>query len=215
MNNNEPFFIRTMNELHNDVSNLVIVGSWNKDIFTPDWVKENLLDGQDFQVLFPMNSLNSLKFDVVSKYSFAINLNRLEFQLHDSSDGASREMIVTARKLLRCLVHTPITTFGVNFVYKSERQGLLNGLSHTEDIKEHLTAEIESTEVTRVFRVGQGKVLNFKVIQKGTDTYFDFNYSYNVKNAQNLLDVIGDDDDIIIKKRQLSEDILSSVYGNE
>lgn len=204
-----------MEELHNDVSNLVIVGAWNRDIFTPDWVKENLLDGQDFQVLFPMNSLNSLKFDVVTKYSFAINMNRLEFQLHDGSEGASREMIATARKLLRCLVHTPIATFGVNFVFKSDRMGLLNGLSHTEEIKEQLTAEVESSEVTRVFKLGQGKVLNFKVVQKGADTYFDFNYSYNVKNAQNLLDVIGDDDDIIIKKRQVSEDILNMVYCNE
>ena len=204
-----------MNELHNDVSNLVIVGSWNKDIFTPEWVKEYILDGQDFRVLFPMNSLNSLKFDIDNKYSFAINLNRLEFQLHDSSDGASREMIATARKLLRCLAHTPIATFGVNFVYKSERQGLLNGISHTEDIKEHLTAEVESTEVTRVFKLGQGKVLNFKVVQKGAATYFDFNFSYNVKNAQNLIDVLGDDDDIIIRKRQVSEDILNSIYGNE
>ena len=204
-----------MNELHNDVSNLVIVGSWNKDIFTPDWVKEYLLDGQDFQVLFPMNSLNSLKFDIVTKYSFAINLNRLEFQLHDSSDEASRDMIATARKLLRCLVHTPIASFGVNFVFKSDQQGLLNGISHTEEIKEHLTAEVESTEVTRVFNVGQGKVLNFKVVQRGTDTFFDFNYSYNVRNVQNLINVLGDDDDIIIKKRQESIGILNSVYGDE
>lgn len=204
-----------MNELHNDVSNLVIVGSWNKDIFTPEWVKENLLDGQDFQVLFPMNSLNSLKFDVDGKYSFAINLNRLEFQLHDSSDGASRELIATARKLLRCLVHTPIATFGVNFVFKSEQHGLVNGISHTEEIKEHLEAEIESTEVLRVFKLGQGKVLNFKVVQKGTDTFFDFNYSYNVKNAQNLINVLGEDDDIIINKRHASESILSTIYGND
>ena len=204
-----------MNELHNNVSNLVIVGSWNKDILTPEWVKEYLLDGQDFQVLFPMNSLNSLKFDVVTKYSFAINMNRLEFQLHDSSEGASREMITTARKLLRCLVHTPIVSFGVNFVYKSERQGLLNGISHTKDIKELLTAEVESAEVTRVFNLGQGKVLNFKVVQKGAATFFDFNYSYHVKNAQNLIDVLGDDDDVIIRKRQVSENILNSVYGNE
>jgi hypothetical protein len=204
-----------MNELHNNVSNLVIVGSWNKDIFTPEWVKEYLLDGQDFQVLFPMNSLNSLRFDVNTKYSFAINLNRLEFQLHDSSDGASREMIATARKLLRCLVHTPITSFGVNFVYKSERQGLLNGISNTDMIKEYLKAEVDSTEVTRVFKLGQGKVLNFKVVQKGAETFFDFNYSYNVKNAQNLLNVLGDDDEIVIRKRKDSEDILKSVYGNE
>lgn len=204
-----------MNELHHNVSNLVIVGTWNRDIFTPDWIKEYLLDGQDFQVLFPMNTLNSLKFDVATKYSFAINLNRLEFQLHDSSDGASREMIVTARKLLRCLVHTPITTFGVNFIFKSERQGFLNGISHTEEIKELLTAEVEQTEVLRVFKIGQGKVLNFKVIQEGIDTLFNFNYSYSVKNAQNLLDVLGDDDDIIIKKRQESARILNSVYDNE
>ena len=204
-----------MEELHNNVSNLVVVGSWNKDIFTPEWVKEYLLDGQDFQVLFPMNTLNSLKFDVVGKYSFAINMNRLEFQLHDSSDEASREMIATARKLLRCLVHTPVASFGVNFVYKSDRLGLLNGIQHTEEIKSHLTAQVEATEVTRVFNVGQGKVLNFKVIQKGVDNFFDFNYSYNVRNAQNLLDVFGDDDDIIIKKRQESENLLSVVYCNE
>lgn len=80
-----------MNELHNEVSNLVIVGSWNRDIFTEEWVKENILDGQDFGIMFPMNSLNSLKFDVPTNYSFAINVNRLEFNLHDSSDGASRD----------------------------------------------------------------------------------------------------------------------------
>ena len=204
-----------MDELHDNVSNLVIVGSWNRDILTSDWVKEYLLDGQDFLVLFPMNTLNSLKFDVVNKYSFAININRLEFQLHNSNEDASREMIVTARKLLRCLAHTPISSFGVNFVYKSDRKGLLNGISHTEDIKEYLNAEVESTEVNRVFKVGQGKVLNFKVIQKGIDTFFDFNYSYNVKNVQNLVNVLGDDDDIIINKRKESENILNSVYGNQ
>lgn len=205
-----------MNELHNEVSNLVIVGSWNRDIFTEEWVKENILDGQDFGIMFPMNSLNSLKFDVPTNYSFAINVNRLEFNLHDSSDGASRDLIITARKLLRCLVHTPVNSFGINFVYKSERHpGLLSGLSHTEGIKEILNAEVEATEVTRVLKLGQGKVLNFKVRQKGNDTFFDFNFSYNVKNILNLLEVLGDDDDIIINKRHIAENLLSTIYENE
>lgn len=205
-----------MDELHNEVSNLVIVGSWNRDIFTEEWVKENILNGQDFGIMFPMNSMNSLKFDVSTKYSFAINVNRLEFNLHDSSDGASRDLIITARKLLRCLVHTPVNSFGINFVYKSERHsGLLSGLSHTEGIKKILNAEVEATEVTRVLKLGQGKVLNFKVRQKGNDTFFDFNFSYNVKNIQNMLDVLGDDDDIIINKRQIADNLLSTIYENE
>lgn len=205
-----------MDELHNDVSNLVIVGSWNRDIFTQDWVKENVLDGQDFSILFPMNSMVSLKFDVPTKYSFVVNVNRLEFQLHDSSDGASREMMITVRKLLRCLVHTPINSFGINFVFKSERHiGLLSGLSHTNNIKEYLEAEVGSTEVARVLKLGQGKVLNFKVIQKENDIFFDFNFSYNIKNIQNMLDILGDDDDIIIKKRHLAENLLKTIYENE
>lgn len=204
-----------MEELHNDVSNLVIVGSWNRDIFTQDWVKENLLEAQDFQVYFPMNTLNSLKFEVPSKYSFAVNFNRLEFQLKNSDDGASRELITTARKLLRCLVHTPISSFGVNFVYKYDRQDLLGEIPHTENLKSILSSELESTELTRMFNVGQGKVLNFKIIRKAMDVFFDFNYSYNVRNALNLLDVLGDDDDIIINKRQESMNILNSVYDGE
>lgn len=202
-------------ELHNDVSNLVIVGSWNRDIFTPEWVQENILEGQDFQVFFPMNSINSLKYDVATKFSFAVNLNRLEFQLHDGSEGASRDMVATARKLFRCLAHTPVSSFGVNFVFKSERQDLLSGISHTDEIKKILNAEVDSTEVTRVLKLGQGKVLNFKVVQKNNDTFFDFNFSYNVKNIQNLFDVFGDDDDIIINKRHDAENILNSVYKND
>lgn len=204
-----------MNELHKDVSNLVIVGSWNRDIFTPDWVKENVLDGQGFQVLFPMNMNNSLKFDVATKYSFAVNLNRLEFQLYDSSAGTSQELVMIARKLLRCLVHTPIVSFGVNFVFKSNQQGLLSDLPYTEDIKHTLSAEIEATEVTRVLKIGLDETLNFKVIQKGIDTFFDFNYNYNVRSVKNLMDVLGDDDDIIINKRQLSENMLKLVFKDE
>ena len=57
-----------MTEVNENVATLVVVGTWNVSIFTPEWVKENVLIGKDFQILFPVNIMNSLKFVVPNKY---------------------------------------------------------------------------------------------------------------------------------------------------
>lgn len=205
-----------MIEVHNNVATLVVVGSWNRDIFTSDWVKENVLNGLDFQVLFPMNSFNSLKFDVPSKYSFAINANRLEFSLHDSSESASREILTPVRNLLRSLIHTPIATFGINFVFKSdENAGLLTELPHTEDLKKTMNAEISSIEMVRSLSLCDGNVLNFKINQRGEDVFFDFNFSFNAENIKKMLKILGDNDEIINEKREVAVKLLKEVYSHE
>ena len=64
-----------MTEVNENVATLVVVGTWNVSIFSPEWVKENVLIGKDFQILFPVNIMNSLKFVVPNKYSLAVNGN--------------------------------------------------------------------------------------------------------------------------------------------
>lgn len=201
-----------MTEVNENVATLVVVGTWNVSIFTPEWVKENVLIGKDFQILFPVNIMNSLKFVVPNKYSLAVNGNRLEFQLNDNSDVCSKELLEPVRNILRSLVHTPVNSFGINFVFKTNEQpGLLSTLPHTSEIKDSLSAEMELTEVTRALKLQDGDLLNFKISQKGEEVIFDFNFSYTVNKIQGMLDILGDDD-IIIKKRKTAKELLSQVY---
>lgn len=201
-----------MTEVNENVATLVVVGTWNVSIFTPEWVKENVLIGKDFQILFPVNIMNSLKFVVPNKYSLAVNGNRLEFQLNDNSDVCSKELLEPVRNILRSLVHTPVNSFGINFVFKTnEHPGLLSMLPHTSEIKDSLSVEMELTEVTRALKFQNGDLLNFKISQKGEEVTFDFNFSYAVNKIQGMLDILGDDD-IIIKKREMAKEMLSQIY---
>lgn len=201
-----------MTEVNENVATLVVVGTWNVSIFSPEWVKENVLIGKDFQILFPVNIMNSLKFVVPNKYSLAVNGNRLEFQLNDNSDVCSKEFLEPVRNVLRSLIHTPISSFGINYVFKTDEQpGLLSTLPHTNEIKGAFNSAIESTEVTRSIKLQDGNTLNFKIYQKGQETSFDFNFSYVVNKIQAMLDILGDDN-IIISKRNVAKELLEKVY---
>lgn len=201
-----------MTEVNENVATLVVVGTWNVSIFTPEWVKENVLIGKDFQILFPVNIMNSLKFVVPNKYSLAVNGNRLEFQINDNCDVCSKELLEPVRNVLRSLIHTPVSSFGINYVFKTNEQpGLLSTLPHTNEIKDALNSEVESTEVTRSIKLQDGNILNFKIYQKGQETNFDFNFSYVVNKIQAMLDILGDDN-IIISKRNVAKELLEKVY---
>lgn len=201
-----------MTEVNENVATLVVVGTWNVSIFTPEWVKENVLIGKDFQILFPVNIMNSLKFVVPNKYSLVVNGNRLEFQLNDNCDVCSKELLEPVRNVLRSLIHTPVSSFGINYVFKTNEQpGLLSTLPHTNEIKDALNSEVESTEVTRSIKLQDGNILNFKIYQKGQETNFDFNFSYVVNKIQTMLDILGDDN-IIISKRNVAKELLEKVY---
>lgn len=201
-----------MTEINENVATLVIVGTWNVGIFTPEWVKENVFIEKDFQILFPTNVMNSLKFVIPNKYSFAINGSRLEFQLNDNSDANSKELLEPVRNILRSLVHTPVNSFGINYVFKTkEMPGLLSNLPHTNEIKDYFRVEIESTEVLRAIKLDNDNILNFKISQKGEEIIFDYNFSYNVNKIQGILDFLGEDN-IINNKRNIAKKLLSTVY---
>ena len=97
------------------------------------------------------------------------------------------------------------------FLKTNEQPGLLSTLPHTNEIKDALNSEVESTEVTRSIKLQDGNILNFKIYQKGQETNFDFNFSYVVNKIQTMLDILGDDN-IIISKRNVAKELLEKVY---
>ena len=202
-------------ENNQTVSTVVIVGMWNYGIFTPDWVKENVLSEEtNFNVLYPTAPLLSLKFLVPDKYSFGINANRLEFQLLNNKAENSFDMLTSIRNILNRLIYTPVNSFGINFVFKSNGMGgQIAALGNTAKINKIIGKALAGIELTRSYDLSDKTRLNFKIYQNGEDCNFDFNYSYNVKNCEDLLNAIGDDR-CIENLRNKSLSLLNSLYNN-
>lgn len=199
-----------------NVSTIVIVGTWNFGIFTPEWVKENVLqDEGEIQVLYPTTPMLSLKYVVKDKYSFAINNNRLEFQLLSNTEENSIELLKPIRNILRCLVYTPIQSCGINFVFSCKEMGeTIAKLGNTERLTGLLKSNLISIELTRSYKIKDNCILNLKILQADDNTLFDFNYSFTTKNNKEILDVLGDDN-IINVYRFKSNSLLNDLYNED
>lgn len=202
-----------MEQIHQNVDTLVVVGSWNKYIFSEEWVIANILgEGVKYTIQYPLNPLGSLKFSL-ENVTFYIFGDRLLFQLNNDLDLSYREIIRTARKIFQKLIHTPVTALGVNFIYQtSENLGMLNQLPKNEDLVNVIGHDILSSELSRTFKLSGNETLNFKVEQKDEDVnFFDFNFDFGIKSLSDALNIIGDDDDLILRKRSLANDIIKVI----
>lgn len=202
-----------MEQIHQDVDTLVVVGSWNKYIFSEEWVIANILgEGVRYTIQYPLNALGSLKFSL-ENVTFYIFGDRLLFQLNNDLDLSYREIIRTARKIFQKLIHTPVTALGVNFIYQtSDNLGMLNQLPKNEDLVKAIGHDISSSELSRTFKLSENETLNFKVEQKDENAnIFNFNFDFGIKSLSEALNIIGDDDDLILRKRNFANDIINAI----
>lgn len=202
-----------MEQIHQNVDTLVVVGSWNKYIFSEEWVIANILgEGVRYTIQYPLNALGSLKFSL-ENVTFYIFGDRLLFQLNNDLELSYREIIRTARKIFQKLIHTPVTALGVNFIYQtSDSLGMLNQLPKNEDLVKAIGHDISSSELSRTFKLSEYETLNFKVEQKDENAnIFNFNFDFGIKSLSEALNIIGDDDDLILRKRNFANDIINAI----
>lgn len=200
-----------MEELVIDTDTLVIIGAWNRAIFSQDWVMKNLLpDAKNVKIEYPINGIGSLRFST-EDISFFIFGERLIFKALNSKEQTYRTIISIARQLLRLLSHTPISALGINFVYKTDSLSIFNSFDDTKYLVDFIGREINSQELTRSFSLDDVLTLNLKMQSNDKQSIIDFNYNYSVNTPLDAINVFGDSDDIIIEKSQFSNDIMSNL----
>lgn len=200
-----------MEELVIDTDTLVIIGAWNRAIFSQDWVMKNLLsDAKNVKIEYPINGIGSLRFST-EDISFFIFGERLIFKAFNSKEQTYRTIISIARQLLRLLSHTPISALGINFVYKTDSLNIFNSFDDTKKLVDFIGREINSQELTRSFSLDEVLTLNLKMQSNDKQSIIDFNYNYTVNTPLDAINVFGDSDDIIIEKSQFSNNILSNL----
>jgi hypothetical protein len=198
---------------------IVLVGAWNIAIFTPEWVKANLLSDVDFKVLFPSMVGCSLKFQT-ELLAFCIEGNRLQFEVtkQESLDDAYVEIIRLLRIILRKLAHTPVNAVGTNYVYDFDAPfEVLNTLQDNkplQSIVKLIGTGVKSQALVRKFDMGEKKELTLRLesVDNGHNR-IDFNFNYNVNNAGEITNLLGEDDQLLIQNQELARRIIDEVYG--
>lgn len=166
--------------------NIVLVGGWNRNIITPQWVASSLanVDEAGFQLAiddptFPFRIL----FD---DYVLTVRADRLQLHSHivtaDRFNGAAS----LAHDLLELLPHTPISALGINFAWQEPDPPpellplfILNDTTAIADEGRSVT----ETAIKRSFPWKDG-VLTFTIVLKPQGhVVADFNFHWIVTSA--------------------------------
>lgn len=103
---------------------IVLIGSWNRSILTPDWIAESVLR-------LPVGGGGSLEMELMVEPPFMLRMRspdavmtvgsgRVQLTANTADEQGMASALELARSLLRALPETPITALGMNFGFRSE-----------------------------------------------------------------------------------------------
>ena len=164
---------------------IVINGHWNRMIFTPKWVGENIFNSPEVELLVSMVPTNPAIYrneDVVlavAEEKVSINLRKLNVVCMEDAEAK-------ATRILNILSHTPVSAIGVNFAFieESPSDPLLKifGNPHDAEIARVFGADISKRTLTRAVKL-DGVVFNLALMFDGSVVEFNANYHHSVESA--------------------------------
>ncbi len=177
-------------KLDHSASALVIVGGWNSRIFTPLWIKKYLFPGEHEDFTVEMPTPFSLDFNTqfisprISSKEVRILLqeNRLSFSPVENKNEHYDQIQELALQIADYLPHTPVTAYGVNFLFTEDpiSEEVVNRI-RPRDLEEfaQLNDSLTGEQYARRLRLN-GRILNFTIKLDGDKASFDFNFHFKI-----------------------------------
>ena len=175
-----------------DAFNVVLVGSWNPAIFSPEWAKQNLADDKEKEVVLaiPMQMMAMPPRLTVDNINIYPSTQALVLDCVEYSDVV---LEVCSRKLDRIaalLPHTPVTAVGLNFRFLGN---LEENLPLADLFAFSDAGKIDSTKFTlttalikRAYTLQDSTVLNISLESQGGQLRVEFNFHSNIKNLSEI-----------------------------
>lgn len=189
---------------------IVIIGLWDRRLFTPDRVSKELFDGKQVEVEVPLNVTFPLRFNVEGLVLIP-HSERVIIGIKENKEDNLNKAEKLAKKTLDSFPQVPIESFGINFGFIEENPGDLAALFSLSDIQKlsDNNYKIGSTEIKRKLEY-EGGDLNITHSLSGGIVRVHLNFHHpcqSIKEASELLD------NLVVKCRGLALDLLNRVYG--
>jgi hypothetical protein len=171
--------------------NLVIAGNWNPYIFSPDWIKSNLIvsdDGQDhpIKLAVPLNNPDAPPQITFDGFQLFPSITRLEIKPEKLSVEAMHRCTNVAKKCLQLLNHTPVFAIGVNFGFEEqeEPEALATAVKFEDSSRiDSEKYQLNSSESKRVFSLKDDPAKLIVRLSSNKEAYIDFNFEIQTPNA--------------------------------
>ncbi len=201
-------------KLDTEFNPLVLVGTWNKHIFNPEWIGKFLLPRKNLEVEIPINVDGSHRISTENFRMFVIN-NKLVFSLRKNDDNILEEIEELSLKIADYLPHTPIVAFGINFLFKCDNNfDKLQDLFSLSDSEKLIEAGciIDSDQIKHSL-IQDNRNINLTLIKQSDAIKFDFNFHFDVSNLVEFKEKINNNK--LLHMKRIATSILRDVYAVE
>lgn len=192
---------------------LVIAGSWNNAILNPQWITKFVLPDTQMSVEIPLNINASLRMSTEELRIFTLD-GKLNIAVLKHDDAVFNKIGELGISIADKLMHTPVTAFGINFVFECEGSEKVDSLFSLVDNDEISKAgfTINSYQIRREMQSG-GKQLLLNIVKLNDKYSFDFNYHTQIKSLVEFKDKFDETD--IVKYKNESIELLNKLYDLE
>ena len=200
---------------------LVIVGGWNRHIFTQDWIKRYLFPGEQDEFTIDMMVAQGFNAQFVSprilskEVEILFQENRLNFNPIENKNENFDRIQQLALQLADYLPHTPVTAYGVNFLFtENEVSGDLINLIRPRDLEkiEKFGGSLTSEQYTRHLMLN-GRNLNVTIRREGENVTLDLNFHFNISDLVGFK--AGISEISILELKQEAIQFIAEIYNLE
>jgi len=197
-------------KLVTDYNTLVIIGLWNRHIFTPEWVGKFLLPDTELTAEYPLNIEGSFRVSSDKLRIFVIG-NRLHIIPLIDEISVFDSIQETALKIGTYLPHTPVNAVGVNFLFKATRAELKDDVFNLPDLPLLAANSIKpfSTTYRHAYKK-ENRSINLSASVDGDNVSFEFNNHFEIKTLVDFKELISRTS--IVTMLRDAESVLNGVY---
>ncbi len=190
---------------------LVIAGQWNRSIFSSDWVKKYLLPDEDLQVEYPMDVDGFYRISTPEMRIYTWE-NKLFFTICKHEDSVFYKVRDIALKITDLLPHTPVSAFGINYIFEAPLKGKLEEVFKLADEPEFITQKFpyQTLCIKRSFQVNN-HTLNMSLSKVEKTCRMEFNYHYPIENLDDFRERF--ENELFMKLKADTLLLIKELYG--
>jgi len=194
--------------------NIIVVGYWNRSIFTTDWITKNIFKSNECILEFPSNpalpqrfSTNTNNITIIPSSSRLVVMPRI---LNDET------LIIAAtytKDILKLLNQTPVSAIGINFGFTEDNpEDDLLSIFPNKDVPQILDQEFEinTQNLERLLIYENEKQLKLSIKKYLNIIDINFNFNFDIKTAKSAIDLL-ENGILIYRNKAIS--FLEKVYN--
>lgn len=195
---------------------LVLVGIWNRAIFSDSWVGQHVFESEEVQVEFPLGNPTSAPRLISPRgVRLFVASDRLVLSPDRETESALFEIESCARRVLTLLPHTPLAALGINFQFEQKNASdALFGLFEVSELRQlgelgyHPSSHIIHRKLKS--QKNAGCIINVSLREHSEDVVADVNFHYDPADSELMVKVLNGRS--FLEHRDMATCLLAEAY---